>query len=670
MPETRPGRPSGGFLLEFSDILRTQGNPSQVQCAATRLLLERLGVDRVLYADIEADGETTLIDHDACREGVISAAGRYQLSHFGDHIREGFLAGRTLVTHDVTALTGLSDFERLAYATVGIEAYIAVPLLREGQLRAFLAVHQGTPRRWQAEEVDLVEEVASRTWAAVEWARAESALRTSEARYRSLFENMAEGLTVAELVRDTTGTPVDVRYLMANASLERLTGFPREGVVGRLASEVAPHDLATRLAVYAEVVRTGQVTRHKFENPAIERWFDLSVFPYGGDQFAVLYSDITDQVLTERANRDAARRKDEFLATLAHELRNPLAPIRQAAAIASSPGVSAWQLRWSLDVIERQVQHMGLLLDDLLDVSRITRGQLELNRRPVRVREVIDVALETARPTLEEHGHGLEVRVEDEQLTLDADPLRVAQILGNLLTNAAHYTPDKGRIAIEARSDGRMIEIRVRDNGIGIQAELLDAIFDLFARGHKPTPGGLGIGLALARGLAEMHGGSLEAESDGADRGSTFIVRLPGCTPVPRSATPNAVAAARTVPRRVLVVDDNVDAAETLAELIRLSGHQVETAHDGRAGLAAAARFRPEVALIDLSMPEMDGFELCAAIRAEAGGREVRLYAVTGLGQERDRERALAAGFDAHLTKPVRPGRVLELLAGMAKNGA
>ncbi|MFN8652570.1 MAG: ATP-binding protein [Gemmatimonadales bacterium] len=670
MPDTRPARPSGAFLLEFSDSLRTLGNPNQVQSAATRLLLERLSVDRVLYADIQADGETTVIDHDACREGIISAAGRYQLSNFGEHIREGFRAGKTLVAHDVPALKGLSDIEQLTYAQVGIAAYIAVPLLREGRLRAFLAVHQGEPRRWQGEEVELVEEVASRTWAAVEWARAESALRTSEARYRSLFENMAEGLTVAELVRDEQGTPVDFRYLMANTALERLTGFPPEGVVGRLGSEVAPHDLASRLAIYVEVVKTGRIARYKFENPAIERWFDLSVFPYGGDQFEVLYGDITDQVLAERSNQEAARRKDEFLATLAHELRNPLAPIRQAAAIASSPNVSAWQLRWSLDVIERQVHHMGLLLDDLLDVSRITRGQLELHRRAVRVREVIDAALETAHPMLEERLHRVDVRVDRDPPVLDADPLRVSQILANLLTNAARYTPEKGHVDIEAHTAGGMVEIRVTDNGIGIRPELLEGIFDLFSQGQRPSAGGLGIGLALARGLAELHGGSLRAESAGPDRGSTFIVRLPAAAAAPVPEVPRPAPSGGVVPRRVLVVDDNVDAAETLAELLRLRGHRVETAHDGHAGLVAATRFRPEVALIDLSMPEMDGFELARAIRAGEGGADVRLYAVTGLGQERDRERALAAGFDDHLTKPVTPARVLDLLAKEKKVGA
>src|SRR5690606_15347868 len=327
-------------------------------------------------------------------------------------------------------------------------------------------------------------------------------------------------------------------------------------------------------------------------------------------------TDITEIWESQRALEEADRRKDEFLATLAHELRNPLAPVRQAAAIAKARNATEAQVRWSHDVIERQVQHMSLLLDDLLDISRITQGKLTLRKERVEVRAVIDAAIEGARPFLEARQHRLAVNAGPAGLSLEADPLRLAQVFTNLLTNAAKYTDAGGDIRVTVRCEQDIAVIRVSDNGIGIPAHALPRMFQMFAQVQSPlerTGDGLGIGLALSKGLVELHRGSIAVHSAGAGQGSTFTVRLPGAriTPAPdadRAPVPARVP--RAPRRRVLIVDDNRDAADTLAALIELDGHEVRTAHDGYEALKLGASFRPDCMLLDIGMPGLNGYEV------------------------------------------------------------
>jgi hypothetical protein len=380
------------------------------------------------------------------------------------------------------------------------------------------------------------------------------------------------------------------------------------------------------------------------ETGTIVRWFGTN-------------TDITVQRAAEEALREADRRKDEFLATLAHELRNPLAPIRQAAGIGLKPMATPAQVRWSLEIIERQVKHMALLLDDLLDVSRVTRGRLKLNRTRLTAREIVQAAVESARPHIDGRSHALEIVVPEDPLPLEGDPLRLAQAMSNLLTNAAKYTEPGGRIVISARRDGEWIELVVEDNGIGIAPDQLEQVFEMFGQGAAPrhlTAGGLGIGLALSRALVTLHGGSLVARSAGIGQGAQFAVRLPAMQESRAAATASAARRLDGVPaRRVLVVDDNVDAAESLAMLLRIDGHDVRTAHDGDAALREVEAFRPDVVLLDLGLPGMDGCETARRVRAGSGGEQVLLVAVTGWGQAEDRQRTRAAGFDHHLVKPL-----------------
>jgi PAS domain S-box-containing protein len=359
--------------------------------------------------------------------------------------------------------------------------------------------------------------------------------------------------------------------------------------------------------------------------------------------------------------KEADRRKDEFLATLAHELRNPLAPVRNALEIARTPGIDGGVAEKALTVIDRQVDHMVRLVDDLLDLSRLMRGKIQLRPERLLLRDVIARSIETARPLIDSHGHKLEVSVPKGPVALFADPVRLEQIISNLLDNAAKYTERGGLIKLRAKARGDEVIIKVRDTGIGIDPELLPHLFDLFRQAESSlerSRGGLGIGLTLVRRLVDIHGGKVEARSDGPGTGAEFIVRLPihkELAIVPEVIRTNPENANNGPQFRILVVDDNVDAAEMLSTLLRLDGHRVWMVHDGRAALDAAQAYRPEIILLDIGLPELNGYEVAKSLRTREKHRRLTIIAMTGYGQERDCQRSLDAGCDAHLTKPVAP---------------
>ncbi|MHB8476830.1 MAG: PAS domain S-box protein [Steroidobacteraceae bacterium] len=379
--------------------------------------------------------------------------------------------------------------------------------------------------------------------------------------------------------------------------------------------------------------------------------------------------DITESKRAEAALRETDRRKDEFLATLAHELRNPLAPIRQAALISRAEGASEAQKRWSHDVISRQVHHMSLLLDDLLDVSRITRGTLELRLEMADLRDIVDAAVEAARPSIDAKRHCFSAQLPDHPLQILVDPLRMAQILTNLLTNAAKYTDPGGQIELRAHFNDQQVTVAVTDSGIGIPPDAIKSLFEMFSQvksAQDRSEGGLGIGLALAKGLVELHGGNIEARSAGVGRGSQFIMRLPRrVQDIKSTLDPARGRHVPAAPRRILVADDNRDAAESLAMLLQIDGHELRVEYDGPGAMAAFADFAPQVALLDIGMPGFNGYEVARLVRQREAGNAVVLIALTGWGQERDRERALAAGFDHHFTKPIDPERIHEILRGL-----
>jgi PAS domain S-box-containing protein len=398
--------------------------------------------------------------------------------------------------------------------------------------------------------------------------------------------------------------------------------------------------------------------------------------PEGGFGVVCYYFDSTQLRRTElelrqaeESLRDADRRKDEFLATLAHELRNPLAPIRNALAILHAVPDNRETRQHATEIMGRQLGQMVRLVDDLLDVSRISRGKLQLRLENVELASVVHQAVEICRPIADHARHNLTVTLPEKTIVLHADPVRLAQILSNLLNNACKFTNPGGQIQLTAERNGNELVVSVRDNGIGIPKDKLDSIFEMFSQADQSLErahGGLGIGLTLVKRLVELHGGSIEARSEGVGRGSEFVVRLPIVIEAPElpSKSPPPETLRSPVRRRILVVDDNHDSAESLAAVLNLTGHEASTAHDGPAAVAAADTLRPEVILLDIGLPKMSGYEVCRRIRVHQWGKEMMIFALTGWGQDEDRRKTKEAGFDGHLVKPVDHETLMKALGG------
>jgi PAS domain S-box-containing protein len=503
---------------------------------------------------------------------------------------------------------------------------------------------------------------------------AERALRKSERLYRAIGESIDYGVWVCD---------AEGRNTYASEPFLRLLGLTQEQCSiygwGQL---LHPSDVEATMAAWAECVRTGGVwyREHRFRGADGQYHAVLAKgVPIHDDNgnisgWAGINLDISRLKHTEDALREADRRKDEFLATLAHELRNPLAPIRNAAKLLEAPGADERQRQWGRDVIARQVQRMALLLDDLLDVSRITSGRLVLRKEPVDLASLVASAVETARPLIDSKQHAMEIVLPPDPIELEVDPLRLSQALSNLLTNAAKYTDPSGHIRLAVSLNSGDLTMSVSDSGIGVSAEAIPKLFEMFSQVDSPVDraeGGLGIGLALVKGLVTLHGGSVEAASDGPGKGSTFTIRLPRAgVASPKRRLYSAVSGQRPVsgPRcKVLVADDNGDAAHTLALILKMSGYDVHLAMSGSEALAVARREQADAMFLDIGMPDMSGYEVAASVRREPWGEHALLVAVTGWGQPNDKEKSKTAGFNHHLTKPVDLDHVEQLLAAFSK---
>jgi PAS domain S-box-containing protein len=392
--------------------------------------------------------------------------------------------------------------------------------------------------------------------------------------------------------------------------------------------------------------------------------------------FATVSQDVTERRRMEDTLRgmaadlsEADRRKNEFLAMLAHELRNPLAPISNAAQALRLGGGDGETLRSASEMLERQVAQMARLVDDLLDMSRISRGKIELRKERVELTPIVEQAVEAVRAQYKSMNHELTVSVPPTPVHLNVDPARLTQVVGNLLNNACKFTEKGGHVSLTVEDYGEQVVIRVKDNGIGIAAEDLPRLFEMFAQvdtSLERSRDGLGIGLTLVKTLVEMHGGTVEAHSDGLGEGSEFAIRLPVLLDVPKPLSPPAVSKPTPAGRlRILIVDDSPDGADSLAMLLEFGGHETHQAHDGLEAIEAAERLHPDVVLLDIGLPRMNGYEACRRIREQPWGRDLVLVALTGWGQEEDRNRSREAGFDAHLVKPVDHDVLLELLASV-----
>jgi PAS domain S-box-containing protein len=497
-------------------------------------------------------------------------------------------------------------------------------------------------------------------------------LRDSERRLRrsqAFLRGVLDATPSMIFVKDRDG-----RFVLANAALARIYGTTVDDMVGRTDADFSadPAEVEAFVRADREVI-DGRREKLIAEEPVTAadgrlHWYDTVKVPLVEDdgrcdKVLGVATDVTARREAVEALRAADRQKDAFLATLAHELRNPLAAIASATHLVRAGLAQGQTPGRPLEVLERQIRNIARLLDDLLDVARITRGALQLRRERVALDAVVGGAVESQRALLEATGHQLTLDLPRDPVAIDGDATRLEQIVANLLNNAAKYTPAPGRIAVRGEHGGGWIAIHVSDNGMGIAPELLPRVFDIFAQGEQSlahSRGGLGLGLSLVRRLVELHGGSIEARSDGPGRGSEFVVSLPEAAPA--AAPPARIAPPARAARRILLVDDNLDLADLLSDELSRAGHDVTVAHDGPAALEAAGRVAPDIVLLDIGLPGIDGYEVARRLRHRFGAAPV-LVALTGYGQEEDRRLSREAGFDHHLTKPVEPAVLEKLLA-------
>lgn len=814
---------SQNFLVSLGDALRPIDDPAEVMRQAMHRLAEHLDVNRCYYGEVERNGVFCVVHHSFNR-GVRSLDGRYRLDDYNPSKIGMLRTAQNFVLNDAESDEEITDEERDRYRALEIRSLINVPLVKNRRLIAVLGISDARPRQWSEDEIELVRETAERTWAAVERARAEAALRQSEERfqqvartvdavlyvidavenrvvyvndaycrlwkfdptklhrrrhawfdhlhaddaervralfnaflagaeafeteyrivlddgserwvhdratvasrnedgsvraitgmaaditqeklagqllrqseekYRTLFESIDQGFCLFEMVYED-GRPVDYRFIEVNPAFERQTGLV--DAAGRTIRELAPAHEQDWYDIYGEVERTGEPLRFVRRAEALDRDFDVYAFRVGpkhAPRVAALFADITDRRRMEEALLRADRRKDEFLATLAHELRNPLAPIRTGVELLrrthgsadANAGADAGSI---IGMMGTQVQHLVRMVDDLLDISRISRGKVELHRRCVDLVAEVRSAAEAMRATCEAGRRSLTVELPASRIMGHVDATRMMQVLGNLLSNAYKFTSEGGHIMLSLEREGDHAVIRVRDDGIGIADAHIEQIFATFMQvdtsiERKQT--GLGLGLAVAKELVAMHGGSIQARSAGLGQGSEFIVRLP----LDRHAAP--LAPARTLPevlpdvrgehpagpadlaaharRRVLVVDDNRASADTLGLLLTLSGFDVRMAYEGRDAVRQANDWRPDAVVMDIGMPDLNGYEACRRMRADAGGRPMLLVALTGWGGAEDKAASRNAGFDLHLVKPVDPDGMAGLLSSQLASQA
>ena len=665
------------FILDLNECIRLATESEELPWAVAVALGEYMAVDRCAFVEVDSGRDCFKVQRDYHRHAP-SLVGSYPLSVFGAAIVGAGKAARNVAINDVHHDERTADCSA-SYHNMGVAAYIAAPLLRDGQWVSSLVVASAVTRDWTEREVTLVDAVAERTWLAVEKLRLNAALRQSEAQLRRL-------VAILEQTTDFVGTAdTQTRTTYLNRAGRQMIGIGEEtDVTGTMIADFHPPWAAKIVAetgipqAIEHGVWRGETAFRGPEGKEIRvSQLILSHRDMAGrvEYLSTVARDITEQKQLEGALRDADRRKDEFIATLAHELRNPLTLIRNVVELLQRPGASDAETRRGHNIVERQAEYLTRLTDDLFDISRITREKIDLYKEPLELDEIIKAAIESSRPLIDAQGHELNVALSGAPIHVEGDRVRLTQIFMNLLNNAAKYTPRSGHIWLTLEQHDDSVVVSVRDDGAGIPEKSLPHLFDMFYqvdRSFSQVEGGLGLGLTLVRRLVEMHGGSVAAKSGGVNCGSEFTVRLPVLAKPCESAKPQALLQAKTsltrIGRRILIADDFPEAATTLAKLLQESGNQVETAQDGIEAVETAARFRPDIAVLDIAMPRLNGYDTARRIREQPWGKNMILIAFTGWGQSRDRSRSKDAGFDIHLTKPIKYDAFLQLLNNLSED--
>ncbi|MEO8314275.1 MAG: response regulator [Pseudomonadota bacterium] len=679
--------------MEFADQKVAERNLSALSAKSAVMNAALYSVDGSLYASYSRDGTAPPARVPMRGDGANLAGDRMEvarnISQQDEHLGVIFLSATYDIRSHVYAYLGILGMMMLLAMAVALAFSAGLRRSITRPVDELAAVADGIVSRrdpsLRAPDTPLAEfSVVMKAFNSVldesdartsELQDSHKALRRSERLYRAIGESINYGVWVC----DANG-----RNLYASDSFLKLVGITQSECSGLGWSDILhPDDVEGTVAAWETCVRTGEIwyREHRYlgadgrYHPVLAQGVPMRDEDGRITGWAGLNLDISRIKETEDALREADRRKDDFLATLAHELRNPLAPIRHAAKLLGINGLDPAQAQTAREIISRQVARMALLLDDLLEVSRITRGRLELRIERVALNAVVKAAVETSRPLIESKKHSFSIRLPEKSLELQVDPLRISQALSNLLTNAAKYTDPGGRIEVEISQTPNDLAMSVRDSGIGVPAVALPTIFEMFSQVDSAidrAEGGLGIGLALVKGLVGMHGGTVEAASAGPGKGSTFTIRIPGALVHETRVAEPAAATEQTSdgPRgRILVVDDNRDAASSLAMVLRTSGHSVFTAYSGEQALELAEREKPNVIVLDIGMPQMNGYEVARRIRQSGDGKSMLLIALTGWGQKEDVSRAIDAGFDHHMTKPADPERIDQLLGTFLKSG-
>ncbi len=664
MTRTRNAAARQAFQLTLSDTLRFLRTPDDVINAANELLGRQLQVSRVMYAEVDEGLGTFVVRRDWTRDGLFSMTGDVRrLDDFGPEIVRSLRAGEAMVIDNI-ALDPRTAHYADAYAQIEVRANLAIPLVKSGEMIAILSLHNERPREWAEAEIELVRETAERMWASVEKAKAQADLQAERDLSQHVFDSMAEGIAILDR---------EWRVLKMNAEGLRLGERVASEVIGRSHWEIWPETVGTELEVlYRQVMNARTAGAREYCHVVPQGrvlWIEVRAYPIVDGGIAIIFRDINSRKAIEKQLQEGARHKDEFLAMLAHELRNPLAPISAAALLLKLGPLDEAGLRHTSAIIGRQVQHMSNLLDDLLDVSRVSKGLIKLEQTTFPLQNFLAEAVEQVNPLILARGHHLTLHLTPDLATMKGDRKRLIQVIANLLANAAKFTPPGGEIVLTMATAGDEVVLSVDDNGIGMTPDLTARVFDLFTQAERTSDrsaGGLGLGLTLVKSLTELHGGTVTCFSEGLGQGSRFTVRLPkqlepGDEPVLSSSKELLAPGRRSW--RVMIVDDNTDAALALSMLLTALGHSVFAEHGSRRALERARAERPEVCLLDIGLPEMDGNELAQHLRALPETAGAMLIAVTGYGQDHDRETSLAAGFDYHLVKPLDVTRLVALLA-------
>ena len=640
------------FLLDLDAALQASLDCDDAVAAAVRLLGTYLDIT-CTYVRIDADSERAQIvcDHVARTPALPQAFG---LNDLGSVACDALRAGRAFQDGD------------------GARSLLAVPVLHEGRLAAAMLLLGEPACAWRDDDVDLARLVANRCFESIERKRTMREAKEGAAQVRLVADHVPAKISYVDRL---------LHYRFNNAAYGDWYGVDTATIVGRHVREVLGEATYQERLPYMVRALRGETVAFKSRSQHSRlgmRMTDITCVPDVGEDgdvrgFFVMGVDTTERQRAEERLRENDRRKDEFLAMLAHELRNPLAPLSNALYLWPLVAQDAKRADELRALMERQLRQLTRLLDDLLDVSRVSRGRIELRRCPLRLAEALDRALEGVRLLADRQRQTLEVAPTPTDLWVSADIERLTQVFGNILNNALKYTPEGGHIRVAIERDDACAVVRVVDDGRGIPPDMLERVFEMFVQ-VEPTlenaRGGMGIGLALSKRLVEMHGGTITAKSAGPDQGAEIIVRLPLASPgETATALSEAPIVARDVPpqsgapkRRILVVDDVEASANTLGAALRAMGHDVVVAFNGRSALDAAREFRPDAVFLDLAMPEMNGYDVARHLRAIGDGRDALLIALTGFAQEDDYRRTRDAGFDHHLVKPASMQRIEALL--------